>query len=315
MDHVSFIRRCLELAEQGRGKVGINPLVGSVLVRKGKVIAEGHYDHFGAEHAEASLLASFTKTIEPTDILYVNLEPCCHQGLRPPCTDAILKSGVRTIVYGMQDPDARVAGKGIEKLRAAGLTVIGPVIPVECQRQNRGYISLRTQQRPWVTLKRAQTRAGAIAKPDGGFLKITSLEQDEWSHEFLRARHDAILVGIGTVLTDNPRLTVRLPADRSAKRAGSNKKVDQFIQPWRVILDSQKRLPAGAHVSGDRCIALQGLSYTDGTFDWQELWHTLTTPTETFPGISSLIVEGGQKTWDSFRKAKMFDEEVILVGE
>lgn len=303
MNHIDCIRRCLELAEKGRGKVGINPLVGSVLVRKKKVIAEGYYDHFGAEHAEASLLGSLTTSPEQEDILYVSLEPCCHHGQRPPCTDAILQSGIKTVVYGMQDPDARVAGKGMETLRASGVTVVGPVLTAECQRQNRGFTTLRTQNRPWVTLKRAQTRAGAIAKPDGGFLKITSPEQDEWSHRYLRGRHDAILVGIGTVLTDNPRLTIRL-----------NKKIDQLFQPWRVILDAHNRLPEDANVRGDRCIPLQGLSYADGTFDWQELWKVLTTPTESFPGISSILVEGGQKTWDSFRHANMVDEEVILVG-
>lgn len=322
MNHEHFICECLRLAEQGRGRTGINPMVGSVLVRRGSVVVSSYYKKYGDIHSERALLQNYDQEIYSDDMLYVNLEPCVHTGLTRPCTEILLERGIKNVVFGMVDPDLRVSGAGIEFLRSNGVNVVGPVLRTECEYFNRGFISLRTKRRPWIALKRAQTLAGKVTKPDGAFLKITSNEQDQWSHAFLRAKHDAILVGIGTALADDPELTVRL-----------NKK---FIQPWKIVLDPLLRTPPTARVLNDRLMIITspvllqskdaekirdagsqifGIPVENGIFPWGDLWKILTTPTESFFGIASILVEGGAKTWKIFKKAGMVDEEIILVGE
>ncbi len=342
--HEFFMRRCLQLAAGGRGRTGINPMVGAVLVRNGQIIAEGVHREFGRAHAERELLwklepanqsarsARFgaLREICSTDALYVNLEPCCHTDKKtPPCTDAIIKSGLKRVVFGMQDPNPSVCGRGLEILRASGIEVIGPVLEDECRRFNRGFLSLQEGRRPWITLKIARTRTGKVAHDDGSMMKITSTEQNAWSHEFLRARHDAILVGVGTILTDDSRLTMRAC---SGERVASS-------QPYRIVLDPTLRIPFAARVLNDDLVSktiivcmpeadsgkkselrsrgahIVECSVQDGSFDFSELWRLLTTPKNFFYGISSILVEGGPRTWDAFRKARMMDEEITLVGE
>ena len=285
------------------------------------------------ENLNEALQQAQGKKNKSDDILYINLEPCCHHGSTPPCTDAIVASGIKHVVIGMVDPDARVAGKGIAILRRAGIEVIGPVLRAECERLNRGYISLRTKGRPYITLKRAQTIDGRVAGDNGTRLCITSEEQNVWSHTFLRSTHDAILVGVQTVLSDDPLLTIRMPADRSLGE-GSNKKFDQSNpQPVAVILDPDLRIPLEARVlrkgtvvviketkgtKGTKEALLKKKGVTvikvpmiDGHFDWEALWKSLST---LHSPLSTLLVEGGPKTWEAFRKAGIVDEEVILIG-
>jgi len=344
MGHQIFICRCLELAERGRGLVGINPLVGSVLVRGGRIIAGGWHLAFGMDHAERMLINNFDQTFQQEDGLYVNLEPCCHYGKTPPCTDLIIRSGIRNVVYGMEDPNPEVAGKGREQLVGAGIRVEGPVLPELCRRVNRGYVSLQEQGRPYITLKRAQTRGGVTANPDGTALKITSEEQDAWSHTYLRATHDAILVGVQTVIADDPLLTVRCHPEHSnlchlEHSRKMNKKFDQEVkQSLRLIFDPMLRIPLEAKViNGDlaqgtiliasvdaphekegellaRGVRILRIPIRNGVFDWHSLWAMLTTPQEGFYGITSILVEGGSKTWQYFKDAGQYDEEVVLVG-
>ncbi len=359
MSHSNFIHRCLELAEHGRGRTGINPLVGSVLVRDEKIIGEGWHAAFGEDHAERALFKNFDQEIAQGDVLYVNLEPCSHYGKTPPCTELIIEKGIKTLVYGMQDPNPEVTGKGIQVLRDAGVQVIGPINSVQCRRLNRGFVSLHEQGRPWITLKRAQSKDGRTANDDlpaealraghslgegwakagGSPLKITSEKQDAWSHEWLRAKHDAILVGVETIVRDDPQLTVRLPADRSAKREGSNKKVEQ-VKPLRIVLDPKCRVPLDARIICEGTIVVVGeevrksggqevrkleeikeksvmvmhVPYDGKQFDFAVLWKILTTPNDNFHGITSILVEGGARTWETFKNADMVDEEVVLIG-
>ncbi|MDD5026212.1 MAG: bifunctional diaminohydroxyphosphoribosylaminopyrimidine deaminase/5-amino-6-(5-phosphoribosylamino)uracil reductase RibD [Candidatus Peribacteraceae bacterium] len=360
MKDTVYMHRCLELAERGRGRVGVNPLVGSVLVRGGSIVAEDWHRGFGLAHAERALLESFPGSIEPDDVLYVNLEPCCHRGKTLPCTGFLIERGVRHVVYGMVDPNPHVAGKGITQLKSAGVEARGPILPELVLRLNRGFVSLHTRGRPWVTLKMACTRAGAVSNPDGSRLKITSQEQDAWAHEFLRGMHDAIMIGVGTVLSDDPQLTRRIV----------NKKVDQnSSQPLRIVLDPNFRIPETARlvtelaagtivvmsigtsekrqrhvmVNPSNCdnslcfsevpmhVPVQALAkqqrleergvkvfacpLRDNHFDLDALWEILTTPLGDFHGITSVLVEGGVQTWQSFREAGVLDEEVVLVGE
>jgi diaminohydroxyphosphoribosylaminopyrimidine deaminase/5-amino-6-(5-phosphoribosylamino)uracil reductase len=235
------------------------------------------------------------------------------------------------VFIGMLDPNPAVSGKGIEELRNNGIDVIGPVERVRCEWLNRGFISLMTKGRPWVTMKMAQTRTGAIAHDDGSMMKITIAEQDAWSHEFLRAQHDAILVGVGTVVTDDPHLTARLQiADARL----------QNFQPLRIILDPHLRIPLDAKlVSGEMAAGTMVVTKeTEGTeekmrklrdsgvrvasiplnasgeFAMQSLFHLLTKSTKDFHGITSILVEGGRKTWDAFYKANVVDCVVNLMG-
>ncbi len=324
MNDAFFMRRALSLAERGRGRVGNGAMVGAVLVRDGAIIAEASHEGFGRPHAERSLLENVAEKILPTDTLYVNLEPCCHTGKTPPCTDLLLARGVKRLVYGMRDPDPRVQGKGLEALTEGGCMVSGPCLPAECLRLNRGYVSVRTKGRPWITLKQAVSGNGAIAHPDGSRLCITSKEQNRWSHDFLRARHDAILVGVQTVITDNPQLNTRFDQD--------------FPLLYRLILDPSLRIPLAANVvsdeRADRTIVVtspdsdpskksalceRGVRFIEvqmagHAFSFSSLWHALLTPSDTFHGITSVLVEGGPATWESFRRAGVVDEEVILRG-
>lgn len=347
--HPQFMRRCLELASLGRYNVGNGALVGAVLVRDELIIAEGYHSHFGATHAERMLLESFTEPILSSDILYVNLEPCCHIGKTPPCTDIILERGIKHVVYGIQDPDNRVTGKGIELLQAKGVRVEGPILRAECEYFSRGFLTVRTKGRPHITLKMAQNRAGFISNADGSPLKITSEEQDIWSHTWLRAKNDAVVVGVQTIMSDNPLLNTRLAQrDEISIQSGLNKNVDtssnkKLIQkePLRIILDPQFRLPEEARVCDVSaqptlvCISPEAEKKNQakadvlrsrgvkvcivaidqsGTFEWGSLWKTLLTPVSGFDGITSILVEGGARTWQHFEGAGMVDEQVTLLG-
>ncbi len=310
MNHEHYMHQCLRLAQKGRGLVGSNPLVGSVLVRNGEVIAEGVYMGKGTPHAERNLLESFEQEVLQGDVLYVNLEPCCHYGDTPPCSDILLERGVKNIAIGMRDPDSRVAGQGTQQLRDAGVHIIGPVLPELCTRLNKGFVSRRIHNRPYITLKRAQTTEGAIATPDGSKLCITSKEQNIWSHTHLRTTHDAILVGVQTVITDDPELTIRLNPHHS-----------NTFQPTPIILDPHLRIPKTAKVLRKGTVVITASGKTDdlgeatllhiptrdSSFVLKEMWKQL-------PEISSVLVEGGQKTWDVFKDQQSIDEEVVLIG-
>lgn len=301
-------------------------------MREGCIVAEGHYSGWGKMHAEQELFKKFVQKLRPTDMLYVNLEPCISFAGKktPSCAEFLIHRGVKNVVVGMLDPDIRVCGKGLAALRNAGVTIFGPVVQHECYWFNRGYVSLRKKGRPWVTLKRAQTPLGKIQSEHGGRrLMITSETQDRWSHRFLRTTHDAVLVGVQTVIADNPALTVRygVPAMR---------------QPLRIILDPTLRVPLTAKVCNVECAPTMvitgslrkdplvlkkrselqrcGVEVVDaplkrnGLFDFDLLFALLTTPREGFFGISSMLVEGGQRTWAAFRKSRIVDMEVTLVG-
>lgn len=333
MSHEDVMRQCLLSAALGRGKVGNGALVGAVLVRDGTIVARGYHEGFSKPHAEQQLLEKVDQKLCSLSTLYVNLEPCCHQGKTPPCTDLIIQKGVKKVCFGAFDPDCRVAGRGCAALRAAGVEVIGPVLPELCRRHNRGFFSVREKGRPFVTIKRAQKRDGRIAQDDGSPLAITSKEQNQWSHTALRAMHDAIVVGVQTVITDDPSLTVRYQEDM-------NKKIDQgMVQPYRIILDPHLRIPLEATVLNDDHRERTMVVYAEGDpatvsalhekgvdtlsvsrsgtmFEWSLLWRALLSPHGLhFHGLTSLLIEGGERTWEAWRQSDVVDEEIILVGQ
>jgi len=222
-----WMRRALELAERGRGAVEPNPLVGAVVVRDGQVVGEGWHECFGGPHAEVHALAQAGAAAQGAT-LYVTLEPCCHVGKTPPCTEAVLRAGVARVVAAMADPFPQVAGQGIARLQAAGVAVTVGVEEEAARRLNAPYLKLLATGMPYVYAKWAMTLDGKIATRTGDSRWISNRASRHLVHA-LRGRMDAIIVGIGTALADDPLLTARPPGPRTATR---------------IVLDSRGRLPS-----------------------------------------------------------------------
>jgi len=230
-----YMLRALELARKGRGRTSPNPMVGVVVVKKGRVVGEGYHKKAGAAHAEIEALEKAGGRAQGAD-LFINLEPCCHHGKTPPCTEALLQAGIRRVIVGMTDPNPQVSGRGIRRLRRQGVEVVSGVLKKDCQRLNENFVKYMRTGRPFVILKTAMSLDGKIATRSGHSKWITGPRARQWVHE-LRNEVDAILVGTGTVLKDNPSLTTRL-------QSGPGK------HPVRVILDSGLRIPLTRKVYG-----------------------------------------------------------------
>jgi diaminohydroxyphosphoribosylaminopyrimidine deaminase/5-amino-6-(5-phosphoribosylamino)uracil reductase len=227
--NVAFMHEALDLARRGRGLASPNPMVGAVLVRDDQVVGRGHHTYAGVEHAEIIALAQAGAAARGAT-LYLNLEPCSHQGRTPPCVDAILAAGVARVVAPLEDPNPLVAGDGFRKLRDAGVAVeIASEFTVEAEKLNEPFLHFMRTGRPLVTLKTAITLDGKISAPDDNRGWITS-EHARAHVQQLRHDHDAILTGIGTVLADDCLLTDRTGLPRSRPLL-------------RIVLDSQLRLP------------------------------------------------------------------------
>ena len=227
--------RALSLAEQGRGLTSPNPMVGAVVVRDGAVVGEGFHAEAGGPHAEIVALAAAGERARGAT-LYVTLEPCNHHGRTPPCTRAIRNAGVARVVTGAVDPNPHVTGGGADVLRASGIEVAVGVLDGEVRALNRAFFTAMLRRRPHVTLKSAMTLDGKIAARDGTSRWITGAEARAEAHR-LRSESDAVVVGIGTALADDPALDVRLEAPWPR-------------EPRRVVVDSQARLPVRARMIG-----------------------------------------------------------------
>lgn len=230
-----YMRLALRLALKGAGRTSPNPMVGAVLVRKGKIIATGYHRRAGSDHGEIVALKQAGARARGAT-LYINLEPCDHYGRTPPCTLSLIPSGVKRVVAGMVDPDPRVSGKGIRRLRQAGIQVDVGLLEEESLRLNEAYIKYITRRSPFIILKLAASLDGKIATRAGDSRWVTGPAARRSVHR-LRDRVDAVLVGVGTVIADNPRLTCRLPRGRN---------------PSRVILDAHLRIPLSARLLHQR---------------------------------------------------------------
>lgn len=233
MEHEKYMRVAIDIAESTRGLTSPNPFVGTVIVKNKKILSTGATQPAGKNHAEIEALQQTNETHGAT--LYVTLEPCCHHGKTPPCTDAIIQSGIERVVIGITDPNPVVAGKGIAHLKNAGIEVISGVLEKEITKQNEIFLHFIQTQTPFVCMKIAASQDGKISERFGKATKLTSHETDQWVHK-LRSQYDAILVGTNTVIVDNPHLTVR-------HTEGKN--------PIRIILDKDLRIPLSAHVYKD----------------------------------------------------------------
>ncbi|HEY9881088.1 MAG TPA: bifunctional diaminohydroxyphosphoribosylaminopyrimidine deaminase/5-amino-6-(5-phosphoribosylamino)uracil reductase RibD [Leptolyngbyaceae cyanobacterium] len=229
--HVHWMQRCLALAQQAAGQTAPNPMVGSVVVKDGQIAGEGFHPGAGQPHAEVFALTAAADQAKGST-LYVNLEPCNHYGRTPPCTEAILRAGIAQVIVGMVDPDPRVAGGGIQRLREAGLEVIVGVEEAACQRLNEAFIHRVTRQRPLGILKYAMTLDGKIATTTGHSAWVTGPEARAAVHR-LRATCDAVVVGGNTVRQDNPHLTTHGHSQHN---------------PLRIVLSRTLDLPLDAHL-------------------------------------------------------------------
>lgn len=230
-----IMRRCLELARKGAGSVSPNPMVGCVIVKRGKVIGEGYHERFGGAHAEVNAIRSASESVQGAEI-FVNLEPCSFFGKTPPCVDLLIEKKVGKVHVAMLDPNPRVNGKGVRKLRRAGIAVDVGTLSNEAGMLNEAFVKYIKTGLPFVTLKAAQSLDGKIALANGKSKYITSGDSLKMVH-LLRSQHDAVLVGAGTVAADNPSLTVRLARGRS---------------PVRIVLDGNLTSPLSSRIFHDR---------------------------------------------------------------
>lgn len=234
-DDASMMQAALDLAAQGKATTQPNPMVGCVIVNGGKIVGSGFHEQAGKRHAERMALAEAGEQARG-GIAYVNLEPCCHQGRTPPCTDGLIDAGITKVVSAMRDPNPLVKGGGYDMLTAAGIDVVADVHEQAARWLNRGFVSRMRRKKPWVVLKTAATLDGRTAAYDGQSKWITGqAARNQVQH--LRAGHAAVLTGIGTVLADDPELNVRLD---NIQR-----------QPLRVLLDANLRCPLDARIIGN----------------------------------------------------------------
>lgn len=227
------MRLALRLAARARGRTSPNPMVGALVVRGGRIVGKGYHHQAGMPHAEVNALADAGEAAQGAD-LYLNLEPCSHYGRTPPCVDSIIASKVKRVFVGMGDPNPLVSGRGISKLRQSGLEVAVGVLEKECRKLNEIFIKYITTGRPFVILKSAVSLDGRIAAETGDS-KWISNEQSRVCVHRLRDQVDAILVGVGTVLKDDPQLTTRLPHRRGK-------------DPIRIVVDSTLKIPLDARI-------------------------------------------------------------------
>jgi diaminohydroxyphosphoribosylaminopyrimidine deaminase/5-amino-6-(5-phosphoribosylamino)uracil reductase len=278
------MRLALAEAEKGRGRTHPNPVVGALVVRGSRIISRGHHQRAGGPHAEVVALRKAGARARGAD-LYVTLEPCNHRGRTPPCTEAILASGVKRVFYGSDDPNPLVEGHGARRLRRAGLTVAGGVLRAQCDASNEQWFKFITTGLPWVVLKAAVTLDGKLATRAGDSKWISSEESRALVHEW-RNQLDAVLVGAGTVRADDPRLTVRgVPGGRN---------------PVRVVLGTPPKEARLLREPGETIAAGGPL---------KRVLRDLAAR-----GLSSVLVEGGARVHGEFLRTGLWDELRLFVA-
>jgi len=311
LPHELYMQRALDLASLGLGRVSPNPMVGAVVLYKDKIIGEGYHTQFGLPHAEVEAINSVeNKDLLAESTIYVTLEPCCHYGKTPPCSDLLISSRFKKVVVAMMDPNTLVAGRGIARLRKAGIEVEVGILEAEARMLNRRFITFYEKNRPYIILKWAETADGFIspalnaAKDDK---QISNLLSQQIVHKW-RGEEDAIMVGMNTLLYDNPKLNVRL--------------VESFKQPIRIVLD-------------ENGVNLKNLHFLDGlqpsiVFNFQKndltracKYYQIDSNQEPLPqmlnllfqgGVGSLIVEGGSKLIARFLQQGLWDEARVCVS-
>jgi diaminohydroxyphosphoribosylaminopyrimidine deaminase / 5-amino-6-(5-phosphoribosylamino)uracil reductase len=308
--HAVFMQRCLQLAELGAGFTAPNPLVGAILVHEGRIIGEGYHRFFGEPHAEVNCIQSVksaNRGLIPSSTMYVSLEPCCHYGKTPPCTELILGEKIKKVVVGCRDPFPLVDGKGIEKLRAQGVVVEYPVLETLAIEKNRRFFTFHRLNRPYIILKWAESANHKIAAEQGGRTVISNAWSNRLVHKW-RTEEAGILIGTDTALLDNPQLTARL-------WAGKN--------PVRIVVDHQLRLPVSLNLFDGTVstIILNGKKDgREGNSLFKKIPSEKPDPASILSALHSLqimsiLVEGGAKLLQSFINAGFWDEIRIITNQ
>ena len=315
-DHLKYIESCFTLAQKGRGHVSPNPLVGAVLVKNGKVIGKGYHRKFGDVHAEVNAIKNATKNVAGST-LYCSLEPCCHTNKQtPPCVPLIIQNKIRKVVISNFDPNTAVNGIGVQQLRDAGIEVITGILEDDGKVLNKFYFKYVSEKIPYITLKIAQSIDGKISEAKNKQTWLTGKESIKFVHN-LRSEYDAVLVGAGTIKTDDPLLNVRQVKGRNPVRViidgklsiPIKSKILNSVDPentWLFISDSvdEKEIKRIAD-SGINIIRLSGLK--------QNLLHLrkiLKVLAE--KKIISVMVEGGANIFNQFIEKDLFDDIIIL---
>ena len=303
------MQRCLELAVKGLGNVAPNPMVGCVIVCDGEIVAEGYHEFYGGPHAEPNAIKQVSDAILKKSTLYVTLEPCSHHGKTPPCADLIINKGVKKVVIGNLDSNPLVAGRGIQKLKEAGIEVEYRVLDKECKELNKRFFTFHEKKRPYIILKWAQTQDGFISriplpknKEDNW---ITGKESKDLVHQW-RGEESAILIGYNTALVDNPLLTTRLVEGKN---------------PVRLIIDKNLDLPHNLNIFNNdaKTIVFNSIKSSDDDniryvrIDFQNMIQEILNECYVL-NISSVIIEGGTKTINEFIQKNTWDEARLFVN-
>lgn len=306
--HEQYMQRCLDLAVQGLGNVAPNPMVGCVIVHDSKIIGEGYHQKFGEAHAEVNGITSVSnEELFQQSTLYVNLEPCSHFGKTPPCVDLILQKKIPRVVIGSYDPNPKVAGNGIEKLKAAGVEVITEILKSESDFLNRRFITFHTKHRPYIILKWAQSSDGFMALNEPKQFWFTNDESKKLTHKW-RSEEQGIIVGRNTVEVDDCELTVRL-------WKGKN--------PLRVVIDRKNQLPPDKKIFNGQA---KTIVFSEGENRLEDSNHIIKIDfsqnvlsqimNELYQlEIQSVIVEGGPNTLNQFIEQNLWDEARVFTSK
>jgi diaminohydroxyphosphoribosylaminopyrimidine deaminase / 5-amino-6-(5-phosphoribosylamino)uracil reductase len=327
-EHERWMGRCLTLAAEGAGAVSPNPMVGAVLVTNGGfVLGEGRHRRFGGPHAEVEALADALSRHSPDEVaestLYVNLEPCCHEGKTPPCTMRILESGIRRVVVGMTDPFPAVAGEGIRQLENAGVAVIEHVLESECVRLNEAFVRHIRHRLPLVVLKQAMTLDGRVATEQGDARWITGPDARALVHRW-RTELDAVLVGSTTVRMDDPQLTVRHVDGRQPLRVVLDRGgvLDSGMRVFRdehahrtLVFVGNGAQPAYRDILAERGGQIMTAPTRDGHFDLTQILRILAEkPVNEGKPVQSVLVEAGHALASAFFESDLVDRHYVFVA-
>lgn len=316
MNEQKYMKQALNLAKKGRGKVSPNPLVGAVLVKNSRVVGVGYHERYGEAHAEVNAIRDAGDK-SAGSVLYCNLEPCSHWGNTPPCTEAIIRAGIKKVVIGMKDPNPAINGEGIKNLRSNNINVTTGILEHECVTLNEFYRKFILTGKPFVTVKMAQTLDGKIALSKNSRYKITSEKAQKYVHK-LRTEYDAVLVGRKTALIDNPRLNPRLAQGKDPAKVllDTNLKCKPSLamfspsEPGQkyiatVVKDSEK-----IRLFEEKGIEVIGIGANKfGMISLDDLMVELGKR-----NITSVLVEGGAETFAGFVREKQIDRIVIFIA-
>mgnify|MGYP000144443717 CR=1 FL=1 len=312
-----YIRLALELAASARGEVSPNPMVGALIVKDGRIVGRGVHRYAGVKHAEALALEEAGEHARGAT-LYTNLEPCCHYGRTPPCTDAIIRAGIARVVASMEDPNPRVCGRGFEALRRAGIRVEVGIAEAEARQLNEAFIRYITSGRPFVHLKIAMSLDGRIATASGHSRWITG-EASRQAVQHLRYESDAILVGIGTVLADDPELSVRLNRPRhrpvvrvvldSRLRIPRTSKLVQTARQWPLWIFTTEPFAEAAQPLTQLGASVIAVPARAGRVDLRAVLEELGRRE-----ITSLLVEGGAEVHAAFLQQGLADKVTLFIA-